>query len=157
MRIQTSWFKQILSMLVSKITLLIKLITAQLTFTLSKSTIETLEKVNDVVLVFLLLTWNIFHTFFYCFCCYFEQVGVGWVIMLFVKNKSNFIELWNEKEANQSSKNFITSAELWQTSVKNNFRLAFRSYELTKFLFPIVCFTSNHLLSWLLKVVNQAV
>ena len=80
-------------MLVSKITLLIKLITAQLTFTLSKSTIETLEKVNDVVLVFLLLTWNIFHTFFYCFCCYFEQVGVGWVIMLFVKNKSNFIEL----------------------------------------------------------------
>ena len=38
---------------------------AKLTFTFSKSTIETLEKgVSDVVLVFLLLTFNIFHTFF---------------------------------------------------------------------------------------------
>ena len=44
----------------------------QLTFTCSNSTVETLEKgvkyfddVNDVVLVFSLLTLNIFHTFFY--------------------------------------------------------------------------------------------
>ena len=43
----------------------------QLTFTCSNSTVETLEKgvkyfddVNDVVLVFSLLTLNIFHTFF---------------------------------------------------------------------------------------------
>ena len=43
----------------------------QLTFACSKLTVETLEKglkhvsdVNDVVLVFLLLTLNIFHTFF---------------------------------------------------------------------------------------------
>ena len=46
----------------------------QLTFTCSKSPIETLEKVGNVskvyyknaVLVFLLLTLNIFHTFFPC-------------------------------------------------------------------------------------------
>ena len=30
----------------------------------------------DVVLVFLLLIWNIFHTLFYRFYCYFEQVNV---------------------------------------------------------------------------------
>ena len=53
----------------------------QLTFTYSKSTIEILEKVrnifkvnnkhsvNDVSLVFLLLTFNIFHTLFWCFYC----------------------------------------------------------------------------------------
>ena len=50
-------------------------ITVQLTFICSKSTIETPEKVKltirtqDVVLVFLLLTLNIFHTFFWCFYC----------------------------------------------------------------------------------------
>ena len=39
--------------------------TSQPTFTCSKSTIETLEKdVNDVVLLYLLLTLNIFDTFF---------------------------------------------------------------------------------------------
>ena len=56
----------------------------KLTFTCSKSTIETLEKgvkyvqkntkkyqndAIDVVLMSLLLTLNIFHTFFYCFHC----------------------------------------------------------------------------------------
>ena len=43
-------------------TYIIDLITAQLTFTSSKSTIGTLGK-GDVVLVFLLLTLNIFHNF----------------------------------------------------------------------------------------------
>ena len=33
----------------------------------------------DVVLVFLLLTLNTFHTFFYSFYCCFEQVNVTWV------------------------------------------------------------------------------
>ena len=57
-------------------------IPTQLVFTCSKSILETLEKVGDmfsvnkkkhqndvidVVLVFLLLTLNIFHTFFWCF------------------------------------------------------------------------------------------
>ena len=54
----------------------------QLTFTFSKLTIETIEKgrnifkvnnkhgVNDVVLVFLLLTLNKFHTFFWWFYCW---------------------------------------------------------------------------------------
>ena len=61
-----------------KLFVALKVVT-QFTFTFSKSTIETLEKgvehilnekqanqndVNDVVLVFLLLTTNIFHTFF---------------------------------------------------------------------------------------------
>ena len=42
--------------------------TTQLTFICSKSAIETLEKgVNDVVLVFLLLTLNTFHTSFQVF------------------------------------------------------------------------------------------
>ena len=58
-----------------------------------KVTIETIEEGvkyvqsqqikyrNDViyvVLVFLLLTVNIFHTFFHCFYYYFEQVKVSW-------------------------------------------------------------------------------
>ena len=34
--------------------------------------------VTDVVLVFSLLTLNIFHTFLQCFCCYFEQVNISW-------------------------------------------------------------------------------
>ena len=57
-----------------------------------KVTIETIEEGvkyvqsqqikyrNDViyvVLVFLLLTFNIFHTFFHCFNIYFEQVKVS--------------------------------------------------------------------------------
>ena len=42
--------------------------TSQLTFICSNSTIETLEKcVNDVILVFLLLTLNIFRIFSRCF------------------------------------------------------------------------------------------
>ena len=46
-------------------------ITFQLTFSCSKSAIETLEKVViDVTLWFLLLTLNIFHSFFKCFCCW---------------------------------------------------------------------------------------
>ena len=63
---------------------------AQLTFTCSKSAIETLEKsvkyfqrLDDaigVVLVFLLLTLKIFHTFSYCFYHYFEQENVSWEV-----------------------------------------------------------------------------
>ena len=64
---------------------------SQQTFNGSKSTIETLERgvkyvqsqqlkhqnaVIDVVLVFLLLTLNIFHTFLNCVYCYFEQVNL---------------------------------------------------------------------------------
>ena len=36
----------------------------------SKLTIKTPERRHDVVLVFLLLTLNIFHTFFYCSYCW---------------------------------------------------------------------------------------
>ena len=58
------------------------ILVTQLTFTCSTSTIETTEKVwnmfkvnnkntiIDIVLVFLLLTLNLFHTFFYCFFCW---------------------------------------------------------------------------------------
>ena len=69
--------------------------TYSLIFTYSKSTIETLEKdvkyvqsqqykhqndATDVVLVFLLLTLNIFHTFFSVSYVDFEQVNfVSWV------------------------------------------------------------------------------
>ena len=38
-----------------------------------------LFKVIDVVLVFLFLTLNIFHTFFWCFYCWVEQVDHSWV------------------------------------------------------------------------------
>ena len=57
--------------------------TSQLTFTCPKSMIETVEKgvnyvqTSEVDLVFLLLTLNILHTFFYCFYCYFEQGNVN--------------------------------------------------------------------------------
>ena len=50
-------------------------------FTCLKSITETLEKgveyvqSIDVVLVFLWVTLNIFHTYFYCFYCHFEQVN----------------------------------------------------------------------------------
>ena len=36
------------------------------------------QTASDVVLEFLLLTLNIFHTFLYSFYCYFEQVNVSW-------------------------------------------------------------------------------
>ena len=67
----------------------------QLTFTSSNSTIETLKKRCKIcsklrikitkrrqwrVLVLLLLTLNIFHTFFWCFCSYFEQLIVSRVV-----------------------------------------------------------------------------
>ena len=49
-------------------------VASQEPFTCSKSTKETLGKgVNDVVLVFLLLTMNILHTFFQCFYCWIWQ------------------------------------------------------------------------------------
>ena len=59
----------------------------QLTFTCSKSAIETLEKdqhdVIDFVLVFLLLTLNIFHTFFSSVSIVdFEQVNISWETLL---------------------------------------------------------------------------
>ena len=37
-------------------------------------------KTTDVVLVFLLLTLNIYHTFFQCFFDDFEQINVSWVV-----------------------------------------------------------------------------
>ena len=40
----------------------------------SKLTVKTLEQLIDVILVFLLLTLNIFHTFFYVSIVDFEQV-----------------------------------------------------------------------------------
>ena len=43
------------------------------TNTFSKSKIETLPKAsvfNDIVLLSLMLTFNILHTFFLCFCCW---------------------------------------------------------------------------------------
>ena len=48
----------------------------------SKLTIEHQNDVIDVVLVFLLLTLTIFHSFFQCFfsVVHFEQVNIGWVI-----------------------------------------------------------------------------
>ena len=66
---------------------------AQLTFTCSKPTTETLEKGvkyvqsyqqkhQNVVLEFVLLTLNIFHTFFSCFSIFdFGQVNVSWVVV----------------------------------------------------------------------------
>ena len=58
----------------------------RLTFTCLKSTIETLGKgakrqndVSGVVLVFLLLTLNIFCTFLNIFIVDFEHVNVSWV------------------------------------------------------------------------------
>ena len=64
-------------------------VNAQLKFTCSYSTIETLEKgacsklaikhVTDVVLVFLLLTLNIFHNFSNVSIVDFEQVNITWV------------------------------------------------------------------------------
>ena len=44
------------------------------------------NNVTDVVLAFLLLTlltFNIFHTFFIVFIVDFEQVNVGWVVLIF--------------------------------------------------------------------------
>ena len=38
----------------------------------SKLTINHQNDVRDVLLVFFLLTLNIFHTFFWCFCCWLE-------------------------------------------------------------------------------------
>lgn len=69
-----------------------KVITTQITFTCWKSTIATLEKgvkckvnnntveyVIEVVLLFLLLTWNVFHTF--------KQVNVSWLVGESFENK----------------------------------------------------------------------
>ena len=55
----------------------------QLTFTYSKSTIETLGKVV-VVLVFLLLSLNIFHTFSWCFYCSTGQTPNKVMVMVLV-------------------------------------------------------------------------
>ena len=47
--------------------------------TCSKPTIETLERRQKVVLGFLLLTLNIFHTFFSVYTVDFEQVSLSWI------------------------------------------------------------------------------
>ena len=68
-----------------------------LTFACSKSTIETFKKgvkyaksyIIDVVLMFLLLTLNIFHTFFSVFIVSFKQVNVSCVIPYWTR-------LWSE-------------------------------------------------------------
>ena len=71
----------------------------QVIFTCSNSTIETLEKgvkyvqsqkkhqndAIDVVLVFLILPLNIFHTIFYFSIVEFEQVNVSWVGTFFFR------------------------------------------------------------------------
>ena len=64
----------------------------QQTFTCSKATIETVQKWCEICSVkicekvwnmswrrsgFLLLTLNLFYTFFKCLCCYLEQVNVS--------------------------------------------------------------------------------
>ena len=60
-------------------------------FSCSKSTIETLEKVNDAVLVFLLLILNIFYTFFYVSIVYLnELMFTGFVDSLLYSNKELF-------------------------------------------------------------------
>ena len=51
----------------------------QLTYTCSKSTIETIE-IHGVILVFLLLTLKIFHTFSSVTIVDFEQINVNWVV-----------------------------------------------------------------------------
>ena len=50
----------------------------QLTYTYSNSTIKSLEDVDDVVLVFLLLTLNIFHAFFSVSIINVEQENINW-------------------------------------------------------------------------------
>ena len=68
----------------------LEIITQQM-LTCSKSTIETLEKsvkyVNDVVLVFLLLTLNIIHTFSSVSIIEFEQVNVSWEVTSIFEKK----------------------------------------------------------------------
>ena len=56
------------------------------TFTCSKSTVETLEErvKKDVVLVFLLLTLNIFYTFSSVSVDDFEQVNASWVRIILI-------------------------------------------------------------------------
>ena len=44
----------------------------------SKLTIKTPERCNWHRFGLFIVTLNIFHTFFYCFYCYFEQVNVSW-------------------------------------------------------------------------------
>ena len=53
-----------------------------------KWTIMTPNNVNGVVLMSLLLTLNIFYTFFSVFIVYFEQVNVCWV----VKNPNSHLQ-----------------------------------------------------------------
>ena len=48
----------------------------------SNLTIKIPKNVIALVLVSLLLTLKIFHTFFYCFYCWIEQVNVCWVNVL---------------------------------------------------------------------------
>ena len=66
------------------------------TFTCVKSTIETLEKdVNDIVLVCLLLTLNT--PFSSVSIVHFEQVNVYWVLEIFSRNTGSAdktIKLW---------------------------------------------------------------
>ena len=63
----------------------------QLTFTCSKSAIKTPERRHDVVLVFLLLTLNIFQTFFQCSIVDFEQVNVSLECSVSTPPKTTFL------------------------------------------------------------------
>ena len=47
-----------------------------------KVNIKNIRKTSDVVLVFLMLTLNIFHTFFSVSLVDFEQVNVSWLILM---------------------------------------------------------------------------
>ena len=50
------------------------------------------NNISDIVLVFLLLTMNIFPTFFLCLYYCLEQVNVNWV--LHVDNNDNFVHIY---------------------------------------------------------------
>ena len=47
-----------------------------------KVNIKNIRTTSDVVLVFLMLTLNIFHTFFSVSLVDFEQVNVSWLILM---------------------------------------------------------------------------
>ena len=77
-----------------------------------------------VVLVFLFLTLIIFHTFFYCFCCYFEETNVRWVNFNFSQFhehifRSSHSQIFFKIGVLKSLRNFTGKHLCWSLFLKN--------------------------------------
>ena len=87
-----------------------------------------MSNVNDVALVFLSLTLNIFKTSFQCFYCWLEQVNVSWVTSLVnqiikVKKIPKENSLYSQNMVTTYNKNDLKQIWNFLSSIFNGYQL----------------------------------